>query len=101
MQKVRLQILKQVNDHEGPCHYTDNEYFEQMLVLTVDVPEEYKKHETGTVILNHSWKKELATLVPKVNKGDTQTCFIGTGGKYDLKVHDYKLTVINAVIVKI
>ena len=101
MRKVRLQILRQVNDHEGKCHNTDNEYSEQMLVLTADVPSEYKNCEIGTVILNHSWKKELSTLIPRVNKGDTKTCFIGTGGKYDLKVHDYRLTVINAVVIKL
>ena len=101
MYKVRLQILKQVNDHEGKCHNTDNEYSEQMLFFTADVPSEYKKCEMGTVILNHSWKKELATLIPKVNKGDTRNCYIGTGGKYDLNIHDYKLTVIKAVIVKL
>lgn len=101
MHIVRLQILRQVNDHEGTCHNTDNEYSEEMLVLTANIPSRYKKCEIGTVILNHSWKKELSRLIPKVNKGDSKTCYIGSGGKYDLNVHDYKLTVINAVIVKL
>jgi hypothetical protein len=101
MNKVRLQILRQINDHDGKCHNAENEYSEHFLFLTADIPPEYKKCEIGTVILNHCWKKELATLIPKINKGDTKTCFVGSAGKYDLNVHDYRLTVINAVIVKL
>jgi hypothetical protein len=101
MNKVKLQIWRQINDHSGKCKGAENIYSEHFLFLTVDVPEEYKNCDVGTVILSHSWKKELSTLAPKINRGDTKDCYVGSGGKYDLNGHDYRLTVINAVIVKI
>jgi hypothetical protein len=101
MRVVKLQILRQINDHVGKCHNADNEYSEHILYLTVDVPPAYEDCELGTVILSHSWKEDLETLIPNINKGDTKKCYIGTAGKYDLKVHDYRLTVINAVITQI
>jgi hypothetical protein len=100
MNKVKLQILKQVNDHVGPCKETFNEYSEALLNHITDVPKEYENYDVGYVILSHKWEKELEEIKPKVNEGDTRTCYIGGAGKYDMGIHDYKLTVINAIIIK-
>jgi len=106
MNKVRLQILRQINDHKGECDKAENEYKEEFLYLTVNVPKKYKNSEIGTVILDYSWKNKLKKFIPKINNLESNNlkskkCFVGSGAKFNMKVHDYKLTIINAIIVKL
>jgi hypothetical protein len=97
--KVKLQILRQFNDHEGSCYEAVNKYFEEMMYYTTNVPEEYKEQEKGYIIVGYNWEKHVEELIPPLHKGDTRKCFVGSAGKYDLDIHDYKLTILNAVIV--
>lgn len=110
MRKVKLQILRQINDHDGYCSGNENEYSEEVLVYFVSVPEQNIDSPIGTNLTDFYSKMELSFVAPEikeevypiVNKDDgSYYCDIGEGEKYDLGAHDYRLTIINAVIVEV
>ena len=110
MFKVKLQVLRQINDHDGYCSGNDNEYSEKVLIYFVDLPEQYVDSPIGTNLTDFYSRMELSfvapeikeDLYPKLNKDGSYYCDVGEEGKkHDLEIHDYRITVINAVIVKV
>lgn len=110
MQKLNLQILRQINDHDGYCSDAENEYTEETLIYYVDIPEEYRLLPVGTNITNMLIDKELFHIAPAISRELYPTvykdcgfgyCGVGEGAKYDLGVHDFRLTIISATIVDI
>lgn len=114
MKKIKLQIFRQINHHEcnedGYCSGQENEYSEETLIYYVNVPNKYKDWTIGTNLTDYYSKMDLAFVAPEIIddvipnldlKGGSGYCDVGDEGKkYDLGTHDYRITVINAIIVE-
>lgn len=115
MHKVKLQILRQINHHEyvkdGDCSNQENEYSERVLFYYVNIPDEYKNYALYTNLTDYYTKMDLSIVAPEIVDdlypklelfGSSGCCDVGEEGlKHDLNTHDYRITVINAVIVDI
>lgn len=111
MLKVKLQVLRQINDHDGYCSGNENEYSEEVLIYFVDLPEQYVDSAIGTNLTDFYSRMELSFVAPEikedlypiVNKAlGSCYCNIGEEGeKHNLGVHDYRITIINAIVVTV
>ena len=106
--KVKLEILQQVNDHDGYCSGEECAYSERVLVLTDCVPSTLGDLPIGANITEHYQGMALSFMapgvfmhaIPTLNNDGSFYCGIGKDGRaHDLVQHDYRLTVVNATVV--
>ena len=97
---VKLTVKREVNDHDGYCSGAENEYVSDIITLKVALPEQYNSLSVGSTIVDYDWIKELKCIEPVLDKTGSWYCSNPYGSKYGLGVHDYRLTVLEAVIVE-
>lgn len=89
---VDLEVLREINDHDGYCSGAENEYTAEIIKTTVQMPKGYSANTIWTYKWNHD--RELKHLIPELG-GGSGYCEIGEEGeRHGLNCHDYRLTVL-------
>lgn len=90
--KIRLRVRIEINDHDGYCSGSENEYNCYMKTLMVDVPEDYPfDHE----LVEHDWGEQLVKITPRVH-GESMYCENSSHAQHKMDAHCTRLTVISA-----
>ena len=99
--KVNLTVKREVNDHDGYCSGAENEYVSNIITLKVELPEQYNSLSVGSTIIDYDWIKELKCIEPDLNTDGSYYCDNGKiAVENGLGIHDYKLTVLTAIVVE-
>ena len=93
---VTLTVKIERNDHDGYCSGEENRYYSEITTINVELPVKYNTLPVGSIITDYDWSSKLTSLIPNINSGGSYYC--ENINAYGLDKHDYRLTVLTAVI---
>jgi hypothetical protein len=94
MPRVCLHVLIEINDHDGYCSGSENEYEKRTHFVEAEVPE-------GTALTDtrvETWWAHVKHLEPKILEDPRQSayCTVGAEGfAQGLNCHDFRMTILN------
>lgn len=105
MKFVSLEVLKEVNDHDGYCSGNENEYSKRTIKIKVDLPSDLRFLAVGSYIDDYDWSYQLKPIYDRFDKtiedrfNQSYYCDPGDGYEHHMESHSIRLTVVSAKVV--
>lgn len=97
---LKLNVLREINDHDGYCSDAENEYTQETFTEYVTMPEVFEHFILENKINEFNWELVLGHLVPKLNIDGSCYCEVGEMGiTSGLSQHDYRFTILSYEII--